>query len=1037
LHDDAKNASKEVASRRFSDLDLEHQPVRFDFNSNRLILPRIMFSKPFKTPLIRKQPIHTSSTIHDLPAERPAKRRRISDDEDDYLSDKDEKDAVSKPTYSTSQKAIQQRAPLHIIRNPPSPERSHKPDTSSGDADGYYNVLWRKPSGKKHKTWDSDGILVIKGGFAILQDVSGADLGRTKFSGTLLPGSNLSVGGKEIEVESMLDKKEYLAGRMFLGARKHAPQPAVVPMKDISRQPLVAPPKKLSLQAQMKAEIAKKKDAGKKANPNTAAPLSRASQTGFKNPMKDSAILPQIPSEKPIPMFNPKAEGALVFARPKSAPKGRQIVDVVLDPRLSGLLRPHQREGVKFLYECVMGLRDYDGQGCLLADDMGLGKTLQTICLLWTLLKQNPIHKSDPVIKKALIVCPVTLIDNWRKEFRKWLGNDRIGVFVVDGPKTRLSDFTHGKIYNVMIIGYERLKSVAEDLTKGAGVDIVIADEGHRLKTVQNKSAKAIQSLNATKRVILSGTPIQNDLSEFFSMINFVNDGCLGTYKSFMKNFETPIVKSRQPNALEKDVELGEARSEELAQLTSAFILRRTADILSKYLPSKTEYVLFCNPTPEQANIYKQVLGTPMFSTALGNSDSALQLITILKKLCNSPSLLRQTSDDDDASTSSSLSALLEMLPPGTTRNFHNQASTKIRVLDQLLHSIRTLTDEKVVLVSNYTSTLTVLSQLLTANGLPYLRLDGSTPASKRQGLVDDFNRSTAKNCFAFLLSAKAGGLGLNLIGGSRLVLFDVDWNPATDDQAMARIHREGQKRDCKIYRFLVKGALEERIWQRQVVKRGLADSVMDLGGGGKGGGGGGGKKGVAAFSREELRDLFRLDEREGLRTHELIGCPCEGSGMTTGNAAKDEVVKDIDEIDDDSDDESLASLDFTQLTKASKLSAAKMDEDEVKIASGRHPKRANAGKQQEQEMQALMEYAHLDTAGVAGLHENSEALARMEEVVDDDCLMQALREGGQGQQGRVAFIFKKMSESKKEQVLDGGEVVEGKEEVVRSGFFQ
>ena len=990
-----------------------------------------MFSKPFKPPLLRKQLKDSTTSRDDSTCEPPAKRRKVSDDEEDYENEKEQITEPKPAQYYNSKKNVQRRAPLIVVRNPPSPERSQKDsEDATGEAEGYYNVLWRKPTNKKHKTWDSDGILAVRGGFATLQDVSGAELGRSKFSGPLLPGSNLSIAGKEIEVESLMDRKEYLAGRMFLGTKKQTPTQAAVPMKKISLQSSGPPPKKLSLQAQLKAEMAKDKETARVTNPNKAASVSRSTQSAFRNPLKNNAVLPQVPSETPIPMFNPTAEEALVFSRPKSAPKGRQIVDVVLDPRLSKLLRPHQREGVKFLYECVMGLRDYDGQGCILADDMGLGKTLQTICLLWTLLKQNPIYKSDPVIKKALIVCPVTLIDNWRKEFRKWLGNDRIGVFVVDGPKTRLSDFTHGKIYNVMIIGYERLKSVAEDLTKGAGVDIVIADEGHRLKTVQNKSAKAIQSLNATKRVILSGTPIQNDLSEFFSMINFVNDGCLGSYKSFMKNFEAPIVKSRQPNALEKDVELGEARSEELAQLTSAFILRRTADILSKYLPSKTEYVLFCNPTPEQATIYKQVLATPMFSTALGNSDSALQLITILKKLCNSPSLLRQTADDDDISTSSSLSTLLEMLPSGTSRNFQNQASTKIRILDQLLHSIRTLTDEKVVLVSNYTSTLNVLSQLLTANSLPYLRLDGSTPASKRQGLVDDFNRSPAKRCFAFLLSAKAGGLGLNLIGGSRIVLFDVDWNPATDDQAMARIHREGQKRNCKIYRFLVKGALEERIWQRQVVKRGLADSVMDLGGGTSKSGGGGGKKGVAAFSREELRDLFRLDEREGLRTHELIGCACRGSGTSNSET---EAIEEA-EVDG-SDDESLP--DFTELTKFSSLSSARVDEQELKIASGRHPKQANARKRQEAEMQALMEYAHLDTSSIASLHDHSEELARIEEVVDDDCLMQVLREGGENLAGGVVFLFKKISESRKDQVLENGQAMEVKMEEVKSSFFK
>ena len=295
---------------------------------------------------------------------------------------------------------------------------------------------------------------------------------------------------------------------------------------------------------------------------------------------------------------------------------------------------------------------------------------------------------------------------------------------------------------------------------------------------------------------------------------------------------------------------------------------------------------------------------------------------------------------------------------------------------------------------------------------------------------MDDFNRSSAKNCFAFLLSAKAGGLGLNLIGGSRLVLFDVDWNPATDDQAMARIHREGQKRDCKIYRFLVKGALEERIWQRQVVKRGLADSVMDLGGGAKSGGGGGGKKGVAAFSRDELRDLFRLDEREGLRTHELIGCHCQGRGNTSGK------VNDVDTAEvDNSDDESLASLDFTELTKASKLSSTKMDEEELKIATGRHPKQANAKKKQEQEMQALMEYAHLNTAGISDLDDHSEELARIEEVADDDCLMQALKEGGHA--GGVAFVFKKTSESKRDEILAVAEVMEVKKEEVGSTFFR
>lgn len=219
-----------------------------------------------------------------------------------------------------------------------------------------------------------------------------------------------------------------------------------------------------------------------------------------------------------------------------------------------------------------------------------------------------------------------------------------------------------------------------------------------------------------------------------------------------------------------------------------------------------------------------------MFDTALRSSETAFQLITILKKLCNSPALMDPKYGNDDATPSASLTTLNEMLPAGLSKLYHNSFSCKIRLLDTLLQEIHRNTDEKVVVVSNYTSTLNLIEQLLSSSGLTYLRLDGSVAAKKRQGLVDQFNRNKSSQSFAFLLSAKAGGVGLNLIGASRLVLFDVDWNPATDDQAIARIHRQGQQKHCKIYRFLIKGGLEEKIWQRQAVKRALADSIMQAG---------------------------------------------------------------------------------------------------------------------------------------------------------------------------------------------------------------
>ncbi|PYI01777.1 putative dsDNA-dependent ATPase [Aspergillus sclerotiicarbonarius CBS 121057] len=849
----------------------------------------------------------------------------------------------------------------------------------------------RKVTTKKNKTWDGDGILTIRNGYAYLQDVSGKDMGRGMHGSRLEPGVMLSIGGKEVEIDSEMSRKEYLSGRQFLKANNE-PLPTALPTKAF-----------VPVRSSTSASTTSAKS--QPAKPNTATLANPASKRGtissaFKKPLLESTVLPQTPSEKPIPRHDPNQPGALVMKRPESVPKGKQIVDVVVDPFLAKHLRPHQREGVQFLYECVMGMRSFNGEGAILADDMGLGKTLQTIALLWTLLKQNPVYESPPVIKKALIVCPVTLINNWRKEFRKWLGNERIGVFVFDDKRKRITDFTRGKAYSIMIVGYEKLRTVQEGLARGDSVDIIVADEGHRLKTLQNKSGQAIQSLNATKRIILSGTPIQNDLKEFFAAVDLVNPGVLGTFKSFIREFEGPIVKSRQPEATKKDIEKGDARNEELRELTSKFMLRRTADILAKYLPPKTEYVLFCNPTRTQASIYQNVLASPVFQTALGSSENALQLITILKKLCNSPSLLSPRNVNE--TPSETITALMSSLPPNLLRHFSPSSSAKIRVLDQLLDNIRTNTSEKIVLVSNYTSTLNLLATLLTSLSLPFLRLDGSTPAQKRQSLVEDFNRLPPNLCFAFLLSAKAGGTGLNLIGASRLVLFDVDWNPATDIQAMARIHRDGQKHHCRIYRILLKGSLEEKIWQRQVTKIGLADSVMEH------------RDSVAQFSRDELKDLFRLDEKSKCQTHELLGCDCGGNGiLPSENESKED--KDDDKHSTSSDSEL---EDFPDLPTLLKASEVDMEKQERQIRDSRAALRSGSNrsskpgkddgngttKQKHRMQQSLSQYCHIDPSHLVSTETNTPE--GIESALDDDILLSLLKD----EDNRVGFIFKKSS---------------------------
>jgi DNA repair and recombination protein RAD54B len=744
------------------------------------------------------------------------------------------------------------------------------------------------------------------------------------------------------------------------------------------------------------------------------AAATQANKAAFKAPIlnKQAQLSPGVTTTH-TPKHNPKAENALVMRRPRYPPKAKQIVDVVVDPLLTAHLRKHQREGVAFMYECVMGMKNYQGEGAILADEMGLGKTLQTIALLWTLMKQNPIGGDPPVVRKALIVCPVTLIKNWRSEFKKWLGRDRVGVFVLEDKKSRLTDFTKGKIYSVMIVGYEKLRMVQNELAQAHEIDIVVADEGHRLKTAQNKSAQAIKSLSTERRIILSGTPLQNDLSEFYTMVDFVNPNVLGKYSTFKKEFEGAILKGQQPGASVEDREKGEARGEELKDKTDQFVLRRTAELLSEYLPSKTEYIVFCRPTEAQISIYRHVIQSAIFNAALGSPAVSLELINILKKVCNSPALLLKKGDNAEGTTRSEL---LQSVPSAFLQS---KTSSKLHVLGTLLHHIRSTTNEKVVLVSNYTSTMDILANLLTSRSYKYLRLDGTTPQNKRQDLVERFNRSTPINSFVFLLSAKAGGTGLNLIGASRLVLFDIDWNPATDLQAMARVHRDGQKKPCYIYRLLTQGALDEKIFQRQASKTGLADSIVD------------GKASVSGFSQAELRDLFTLDESEDCQTHRLLGCRCGGNGMPMG-------------LDDDHADLSEPRNDLAALTRGhGNDDQAVFDEDGVEVidlkdddataaytsgdfrsAKDYNLQAENAavpqGRGEPNKMLSLMRYAHFNTACIKNEYPYLECIFRggadededvppsdpLEGVVEDGILRAGLRE----KNNAVGFIFSKLN---------------------------
>ncbi|KAM9482887.1 DNA repair and recombination protein RAD54-like [Clarias gariepinus] len=573
-------------------------------------------------------------------------------------------------------------------------------------------------------------------------------------------------------------------------------------------------------------------------------------------------------------LHDPFEDGALVLYEPPAlahhdlikTEKDKLPVHVVVDPVLTKVLRPHQREGVKFLWECVTGRRIPNSYGCIMADEMGLGKTLQCITLMWTLLKQSPDFK--PEIDKAIVVSPSSLVRNWYNEVAKWLGG-RVQPVAIDGGSKEEID---GKLVNfisqqglrvptpILIISYETFRLHAEVLHKGK-VGLVICDEGHRLKNSDNQTYQALNAMNAQRRVLISGTPIQNDLLEYFSLVHFVNSGILGTAQEFKKRFELPILKGRDADASDKERDIGEEKLKELISIVNRCLIRRTSDILSKYLPVKVEQVVCCRLTPLQKELYNLFLkqAKPVETLQQGKiSVSSLSSITSLKKLCNHPSLIYEKCVGGDEG----FAGALELFPPGySTKAVEPQLSGKMLVLDYILAMTRTTTSDKVVLVSNYTQTLDLFEKLCRARKYLYVRLDGTMSIKKRAKIVERFNSPSSPD-FIFMLSSKAGGCGLNLIGANRLVMFDPDWNPANDEQAMARVWRDGQRKTCYIYRLLSTGTIEEKILQRQAHKKALSSCVVDE------------EQDVERhFSLEELRELFTLNENTLSDTHDRFRC--------------------------------------------------------------------------------------------------------------------------------------------------------------------
>lgn len=319
---------------------------------------------------------------------------------------------------------------------------------------------------------------------------------------------------------------------------------------------------------------------------------------------------------------------------------------------LAKFLRPHQREGVQFMYECVMSLKDFNGAGCILADDMGLGKvcrtgvdfvensvlriehffelsnfpydsvlivigivfssvqTLQSVTLIWTLLQTGMTANKERSAKRVIVICPCSLVKNWDNEFVKWLGPGVVKTLALaeSDRKTvekNIDCFVKTKMFNVLIASYETMRTHVGRLNKYKDCcDLLVCDEAHRLKNRENQTAMALSSIPCKRRVLLTGTPMQNDLEEFFAMVDFTNPGVLGTQEEFRRQTLAPILRGREPGATEKQKQRMMDIQQEMSSTVNNFILRRVNTLNAQHLPPKLVQVVCCNPTEIQQNMY-------------------------------------------------------------------------------------------------------------------------------------------------------------------------------------------------------------------------------------------------------------------------------------------------------------------------------------------------------------------------------------------------------------------------------------------------
>lgn len=571
----------------------------------------------------------------------------------------------------------------------------------------------------------------------------------------------------------------------------------------------------------------------------------------------------------------------------------RKFMAQMLDPKkvesftipvaIKAELRSYQQDGVNWL----AFLNKYNLHG-VLCDDMGLGKTLQTLCIVASdhhIRAEEYSRSQAPDMRRlpSLIVCPPTLSGHWQQEIKQYAPFLSC-VAYVGSPAERGSRRQLLETADIVITSYDVCRNDT-DVLQPITWNYCVLDEGHLIKNPKAKISQAVKKLISNHRLILSGTPIQNNVLELWSLFDFLMPGFLGTERVFQDRFAKPIAASRNAKSSSKEQEAGALAIESLHKQVLPFLLRRLKEEVLNDLPPKILQNYYCDLSELQRRLFEDffkkertTVENSVGSTDKGAKQHIFQALQYMRKLCNSPALVVKEGNKQydviqkqlaqskshlrDIAHAPKLGALRDLLVDcGIGVNNESNDMSATNYVSQHRALIFCQMKEMLDMVQNE-----VLGKLLP--GVQFLRLDGSVEATKRQNIVNQFNNDPSYDCL--LLTTSVGGLGLNLTGADTVIFVEHDWNPQKDIQAMDRAHRIGQKKVVNVYRLITRGTLEEKILSLQRFKIDVASTVVNQQ-----------NAGLGSMETDQILDLFNLAE-----TSETAG--------ESGGAGREEDMVDV-----------------------------------------------------------------------------------------------------------------------------------------------